>query len=115
MRAGRLKFIDNGESALAPSVTIAATTHRFTSSIYFPLFALKVFWWLVEGKFGSRQEALAPRLLELVHDAALRCDVGTDDSTPCSDADWEMITPGWSLGFGIAAVSEKRRQSLCGR
>lgn len=65
----------------------------------------QVFWWLIEGKFGNRDEALAPRLLTIVDDAASACTSDVGLTTPCFNAPWEMETPGWSLDLGITAVS----------
>lgn len=63
----------------------------------------QVFWWLVEGKFGKRQESLAPRLFELILDGAENCSSGTNEDL-CNDASWAMDAPGWSLALGITAV-----------
>lgn len=69
----------------------------------------QVFWWLIEGKFGNRDEALAPRLLAIVDDAASACTSDVGATTPCFNAPWEMETPGWSLSLGITSVSYLRR------
>ncbi|CAM9128357.1 unnamed protein product, partial [Sphacelaria rigidula] len=66
--------------------------------------ATTVFWWLIEGKFGNRDEALAPRLLTIVDDAASACTSDVGLTTPCFNAPWEMETPGWSLDLGITAM-----------
>eukprot|EP00903_Cladosiphon_okamuranus_P014757 g13674.t1 len=63
--------------------------------------ATTVFWWLVEGKFGRRTQALAPRLFELTKEAADRCNIGTDK---CREAFWDMETPGMALKMGITAM-----------
>lgn len=57
----------------------------------------------MEGKFGKRQESLAPRLFALTKDAADTCRSGQEDN--CSDAKWSMDAPGWALSLGITAVS----------
>ena len=66
-----------------------------------------MFWWLVEGKFGRREEALAPRLFDMVVDGANdNCSESTEEELhQCNDASWSMITPGWPLILGITAVS----------
>lgn len=66
---------------------------------------LQTFWWLIEGKFGNRDEALAPRLLELVAEAAAKCTADPDVVAPCFNSEWKMETPGSSLSVGITAVS----------
>lgn len=63
---------------------------------------LQVFWWLVEGKFGRRTQALAPRLFQLTEEAAAQCNIGEDK---CREAEWEMDAPGWALSMGVTAVS----------
>lgn len=73
----------------------------------------QVFWWLVEGKFGNRRQALAPRLFELVTVAAEKCNEGTDSENPCNDADWDFESPGWALALGITAVSLLRQAVQC--
>ncbi|CAN0434311.1 unnamed protein product [Pylaiella littoralis] len=65
--------------------------------------ATTVFWWLVEGKFGDRQEALAPRLFQLVKDAAVTCSEGTNEDL-CRESTWAMDAPGWALALGITAM-----------
>ncbi len=67
----------------------------------------QVFWWLVEGKFGRREEALAPRLFDMVVEGAEdNCSNGTNEEQQhCEEASWSMITPGWALILGITAVS----------
>ena len=62
-----------------------------------------MFWWLVEGKFGAREEALAPRLFQLTQEAADTCNSGPEDK--CREAEWEMDAPGWALSLGVTAVS----------
>lgn len=63
----------------------------------------QVFWWLVEGKFGAREESLAPRLFQLTQEAADTCNSGPEDK--CREAEWEMDAPGWALSLGVTAVS----------
>lgn len=83
--------------------------HRFRgifiglSFFFFSL--LQTFWWLIEGKFGNREESLASRLLDLVSDAAARCTDEEVEVYPCFNSEWEMETPGTSLKVGITAVS----------
>lgn len=71
---------------------------------------LQVFWWMLEGKFGNRTEALVPRLKEMVVDAAETCAEGSSLVAPCVSNGYDIITPGWSLALGITAVS--RTQSV---
>lgn len=63
----------------------------------------QVFWWLVEGKFGKREEALAPRLFQLTEEAADTCNSGP--LSKCRAAYWDMEAPGWALSLGVTAVS----------
>lgn len=66
--------------------------------------AAQVFWWMVEGKFGNRDEALAYRLLGVVGEAATVCS-DDGDLENCRRLDFSMDTPGWSLALGITSVS----------
>lgn len=70
------------------------------------MMCVQVFWWLVEGKFGDRQEALAPRLFQLVEEGAETCSEGTIEDF-CREASWAMDAPGWALSLGITAVRIK--------
>lgn len=68
-----------------------------------------MFWWLVEGKFGKRQESLAPRLFQRVEEGAELCsNSSTEDQ--CNEATWSMDAPGWALSMGVTAVRERERE-----
>ncbi|CAM9458851.1 unnamed protein product [Ectocarpus fasciculatus] len=65
--------------------------------------ATTVFWWLVEGKFGKRQESLAPRLFQRVEEGAEFCR-NEDTEDQCNEATWSMDAPGWALSLGVTAM-----------
>ncbi|CAM9622585.1 unnamed protein product [Ectocarpus sp. 6 AP-2014] len=65
--------------------------------------ATTVFWWLVEGKFGKRQESLAPRLFQRVEEGAKLCS-NTSTEDQCNEATWSMDAPGWALSMGVTAM-----------
>ncbi|CAM9624657.1 unnamed protein product, partial [Laminaria digitata] len=90
-----------GRAACISLVTLSKLCALFAYGV---IIATTVFWWMVEGKFGSRGEALVPRLHQLALDAAETCNEGTNDFNPCSNATWHMDTPGWALALGITAV-----------
>ncbi|CAB1113375.1 unnamed protein product [Ectocarpus sp. CCAP 1310/34] len=65
--------------------------------------ATTVFWWLIEGKFGKRQESLAPRLFQRVEEGAELCSNGSTEDQ-CNEATWSMDAPGWALSMGVTAM-----------
>lgn len=71
---------------------------------------MQVFWWLVEGKFGDREEALTYQLVDFIRAADATCrgeDFQNDEEGYCTRIDWYMDAPGWSLACGITSVSHE--------